>query len=71
MPCYRVEVDTVRGLPDFGECRVARAVARHGGVRTFYVECSRATVEALIEQPGVMYVAETRDADCAPDPPPS
>ena len=69
MPCYRVEVDTVRGLPDFGECRVARAVARHGGVRTFSVECGPATAEALIEHPGVMYAAETREADCAPDPP--
>ena len=68
MPCYRVDVDIVHGMPDFGECRVAGVIARYGGTRTFYVECSPATALALSEQPGVMYVAETRDADCAPDP---
>ena len=66
MPCYHVEVDIDHGMPDFGECRVAGVIARYGGTRTFYVECSAATAEALSEQTGVMYVAETPEADCPP-----
>ena len=67
MPCYRVEFNIEHGMPDFSECRVAGVLSRYGGARTFYVECSPATALALSGQPGVVYVGERRDADCAPD----
>ena len=71
MPCYRVDVDIVHGMPDFSECRVARVIGLPGGARAFYVECSPATATTLSEHPGVVCVGERRDTDCAPDPSPS
>jgi hypothetical protein len=71
MPCYRVEVDVEHGAPDFGGCRVARVIRRLGDGRTFYVACDSATALALSDQPGVVWIEETSDADCASDPSPS
>jgi hypothetical protein len=64
--CYEVEVDILQGEPDFSDCRVVRVIRRHGDGRTFYVACDSATALVRSEQPGVVWIEETRDADCAP-----
>jgi hypothetical protein len=65
--CYRVDADVLQGSPDFSDCRVAKVVRRQGADRTFYVECDSVAALALSDQPGVVSVEETRDADCSPD----